>query len=83
MSNVEWVVAQFAIRNSTMKSLRTTNWLLLGIFLALLAHLGVRLGLPTAIAETFKLDTCVTAFPNDKPASYLHVVPHSFSGDSN
>jgi hypothetical protein len=65
-----------------MKTLRMTNWLLFGIWLALLAHLGVRLGLPAAIAETFKLDTCVTAFPNDKPESYVHVVAHNFSGDS-
>lgn len=68
-------------RRERMNTLRATNWLLLGILLALVARLGLQL-LPTAIAETFKLDTCVTAFPNDKPASYLHVVPHTFSGDS-
>lgn len=27
-------------------------------------------------AETFKLDSCITDKPNDKPAAYLHVVSH-------
>jgi hypothetical protein len=65
-----------------MSSLRLTNWLLVGIFLALVAHLGIRLAIPSVIAETFKLDTCVTASPNDKPATYVHVVTHNFAGDS-
>lgn len=65
-----------------MNSLRVTNWLLLGIFLVLIAHLAVRLGIPSAIAETFRLDTCITESPNDKPATYVHVVTHNFAGDS-
>ena len=60
--------------------LRVTNWLLLGILLALVAHLGVQLGAIPVLAETFKLDTCVTPMPNDKPLSYVHVVTHNFAG---
>ena len=64
-----------------MGSPRVTNWLLLGIWLALTAHLGLALLSNPVIAETFKLDTCVTVFPNEKPASYVHVVTLNFSGD--
>lgn len=65
-----------------MGSLRATNWLLLGIFAALLAHLlGFSDILPTVVAETLRLDQCITTKPNDKPLSYVHVVTHSFSGD--
>lgn len=65
-----------------MGSRRVTNWLLLGIFLALLAHLlGVSNALTPVVAETLFLDQAITTKPNDKPASYVHVVTHSFSGD--
>ena len=59
-----------------MGSLRTTNRLLLGILLALAADVAIRLDVPAALAETFQLDTCITARPHDKPASYVHVVTH-------
>lgn len=66
----------------TMGSLRATNWLLLGIFAVLLAHLfGLSDALPTVVAETLRLDQCITTKPNDKPLSYVHVVTHAFSGD--
>ena len=65
-----------------MSSLRATNWLLLGIFLALVAHLlGVSEMLPPVVAETLRLDQCITTRPADKPTSYVHVVTHNFSGD--
>jgi hypothetical protein len=63
-----------------MRELRTTNWLLLGILLALLAHPALRMGAGEVLAETFQLDACITQKPNEKPASYLHVVTHDFSG---
>ena len=64
-----------------MTSLRTTNWLLLGIFLTLAAHLALRWGFPPATAETLKLDSCITSVPNEKPTAYVHVVSHDFSGN--
>ena len=59
-----------------MTTLRMTNWLLVGILLIVAADFAVRLGIPAAVAETFKLDTCITPLPDDKPSSYLHVVTH-------
>lgn len=53
-----------------------TNILLLCIALLLLANLFVRAPQDKAVAETFKLDDCITAAPGDKPAGYLHVVAH-------
>lgn len=65
-----------------MTSLRVTNWLLLGVFLVLLAHLLVGQGsVPPVGAETLKLDQCITSVPNAKPSSYVHVVTHNFAGD--
>lgn len=64
-----------------MQSRRVTNWLLLGIFAALAGHLLLRLGPAPAVAETLRLDTCITSEPNDRPNSYLHVVTHNFAGD--
>ena len=63
-----------------MKTRRMTNWLLFGILLALLADLGQRWISTPAVAETFHLDHCITEKPNEKPASYLHVVAHNFAG---
>ena len=67
------------------KTLRTTNGLLLGIFLLLLAHLVEILSTP-AWAEPYApkplIDFCITEHPNTKPSSYLHVVTHNFSGDA-
>lgn len=63
-----------------MKNLRTTNWLLLGILLALLGHLAVKVGAGEVLAETFQMDSCITQKPHEKPASYLHVVTHDLAG---
>jgi hypothetical protein len=60
---------------------RVTNWLLLGIFLALLAQVGLQISATPVLAETFKLDTCITSLPNDRPDSYVHVVTHPPAGD--
>ena len=63
-----------------MSDLRTTNWLLLGILLALMGNLALKMGAGEVLAETFHLDSCITQKPNEKPATYLHVVTHDFSG---
>ena len=63
-----------------MSSLRVTNGLLLGILLALVAHLALEVISTPVLAETFKLDQCITPYANEKPASYVHVVTHDFAG---
>ena len=69
-----------ASRRAGMHSLRMTNWLLLGIFLTLLAHLLEMMSTP-ALAEVYlpkeRIDSCITEHPNDKPSHYLHVVIHN------
>lgn len=62
-----------------METTRVTNGLLLGILLALVAHLGARFldGREEAVAETFQLDNCITASAGEKPQGYVHVVTHS------
>ncbi len=62
-----------------MASLRVTNVLLLVIAGALLVHLGLALVNQPVIAETFRLDTCITDRPSDRPAAYLHVVTHGMA----
>ena len=67
-----------------MASLCVTNWLLLGILLALAAHLSREWGSTAALAGVLPLEpisAAITTRPNDKPVGYVHVVPHSFSGD--
>ena len=68
-----------------MKSLRTTNWLLFGILFALLARLVLDTLSTTAMAGPYAakplIDWCITEHPNEKPAQYLHVVSHNFSGN--
>ena len=64
-----------------MNSARTTNWLLLGIFFVLLAQLVTGTGIPSVVAETLRLDQCITGTPKEKPESYVHVVTHNFAGD--
>ncbi len=65
-----------------MNTRRTTNWLLLGILLALLTGFFRASGgfETSAEAETFRLDHCITGKANEKPAAYLHVVSHDLSG---
>lgn len=62
-----------------MTSLRTTNWLLLIIAAALLGHLGWALVSQPVMAETFRLDTCITDRPSERPVAYLHVVTHGMA----
>jgi len=64
-----------------MGSSRTTNWLLLGIFLVLLVQCVTGTGIPSVLAETLRLDQCITGTPKEKPDSYVHVVTHNFAGD--
>lgn len=60
-----------------MASQRLTNGLLLAVAVLLLAHLALAFHpQPSAEAETFRLDTCITDRPGDKPGGYLHVVMH-------
>ena len=79
-------------QKALLSTLRLTNWLLLGLLLALLAHVGWQGGRSTpghADAEeetTFRkafrtADDCITTFPNEKPNCYTHVVTHNFAGD--
>ena len=73
-----------------MSDLRTTNWLLLGILMALLVHLG-REVLDAAVVfadadggpyHALSLtEWCVTKKANDKPKMYLHVVTHNYAGE--
>ncbi|MBI3332488.1 MAG: hypothetical protein HYZ93_00135 [Candidatus Omnitrophica bacterium] len=60
-----------------MISPRLTNLLLGLIALASLAHLAFALLDRPVMAETFRLDSCITEKPNQKPLAYLHVVTHS------
>jgi hypothetical protein len=62
-----------------MDSRRLTNGLLFIVAVALVAHLGLRFTERPLMAETFKLDACVTERPSEKPASYLHVVMHGMA----
>lgn len=50
--------------------------LLLLIFIVLCLDIITRLPVSKCIAETFELDKCVTATPNEKPGGYVHVVTH-------
>lgn len=59
-----------------MQAAKMTNILLGGILLVLLANLMIKISSPQALAETFKLDDCITSSPNEKPIAYLHVVSH-------
>lgn len=50
--------------------------LLLLILIALCLDIIMRLPLAQCIADTFRIDECITLGVKDKPSSYLHVVPH-------
>jgi hypothetical protein len=62
-----------------METKRITNLLLFLIFLSLVVLILTRSALKDAAAETFKLDSCITTSPYDKPAAYVHVVIHNVS----
>lgn len=58
------------------KKSSSTDILLFLILVALVLDILVRIPIQKAVAETFKLDSCITASPSDKPEAYLHVVQH-------
>jgi len=64
-----------------MSGQRTTNVLLLLIFIVLLANLAVRFELKSAKASPGDTDDAVTISMTDKPAGYVHVVLHQAPGD--
>ncbi len=65
-----------------MNDRRTTNILLFLIFAALLLNILVKVfPIKNAIAESFKLDSCITTNKYAKPPAYLHVVPHDIPAD--
>ena len=59
-----------------MKNLTVTNILLAIIALFLLANLLIKFPTAKVEADTFKLDSCITERPGDKPAAYVHVISH-------
>lgn len=60
-----------------MESRRFTNLLLLAIALIGFAHLALALIDWPVMAETFRLDSCITEKSDQRPTGYLHVVTHS------
>ena len=60
-----------------MISSRLTNGLLLIIAISSLAQLILTLVDRPLMAETFRLDSCVTEKLDEKPLSYVHVAVHS------
>lgn len=58
-----------------MAGLRTTNWLLAGIFGLLAMQVWGQMD-RTAQADTFQLDSCITRRIADTPQQYVHVVAH-------
>ena len=62
-----------------MSSIRLTNVLLLIIAGALLGHLLLGALDRSVEAETFRLDSCITDRPSDRPVAYLHVVTHGMA----
>ena len=53
-----------------------TNILLAVIAVLLFLNLLAKAPLTKVEADTFKLDSCITERPGDKPAAYVHVVTH-------
>lgn len=50
--------------------------LLLLILIMLVVNTFLGLPIRKSEAETFRLDSCVTVKPTDKPDAYVHVVSH-------
>ncbi|MDD4879705.1 MAG: hypothetical protein PHR22_04545 [Candidatus Omnitrophica bacterium] len=59
-----------------MREHTVTNMLLAVIAVLLLLNLVAKAPIARVEADTFKLDSCITERPGDKPSSYVHVVPH-------
>ena len=59
-----------------MNDRRVTNWLLAGILGVLVFQMWVKLE-PSALADSLRLDWCITEKMSETPQQYLHVVPHA------
>jgi len=62
-----------------MATRKLTNILLLLIFSILVIKAFFNFWPREAVAETFKLDNCITVDPYDQPGAYVHVVVHNVS----
>lgn len=58
------------------KELEARDILLFLITIMLLVNTFLNLHPKKAQADTFRLDSCITSKPEEKPAAYLHVVTH-------
>ena len=58
------------------KSLGLRDALSILLLVMLIANAFLSLRPQKAVAETFRLDDCITSDLKDKPAAYLHVVSH-------
>ena len=58
------------------KELEARDILLFLVTIMLIINTFLNLRPQKAEAETFRLDSCVTSSPEEKPAAYLHVVTH-------
>ena len=63
-------------KGGNMKSAAVTNMLLAVIAVLLFLNLLAKAPAARVEADTFKLDSCITERPGDKPSAYVHVVPH-------
>ena len=59
-----------------MREHAVTNILLGVIAVLLFLNLLAKAPIAKVEADTFKLDSCITQRPGDKPAAYVHVVSH-------
>jgi len=59
-----------------MRTNLVTNVLLIILILLSIFNLLAKGSVRQAEADTFKLDECITGDLNERPVSYLHVVPH-------
>ena len=64
-----------------MHTRHATNWLLAAILGVLLLRLLSALRMPTATAETFRLDNCITRSLDEVPGCYVHVITHSLPAE--
>lgn len=58
------------------KELDVRDILLFLVMIMLIINTFLNLRPKKAEADTFRLDSCITSKPEEKPAAYLHVVTH-------
>lgn len=58
------------------KELDVRDILLFLVMIMLIINTFFNLRPKKAEADTFRLDSCITSKPEDKPAAYLHVITH-------